>query len=93
MASPRTTERSLSEYDSYDPIPDEKVETNLNIKTMADYEAAPEGGIKEAGAEQPVAAAAPAEEAKPETATASEVEAGETEETSGAEKSEEEPAE
>jgi uncharacterized phage protein (TIGR01671 family) len=49
-------------YEHPDLIPNEKVEANLNIKAMADYEAAPEGGIKEAGAEQPVTAAAPVEE-------------------------------
>jgi hypothetical protein len=44
----------------------ERSRTNQNINTtMADYEAVPEGGIKEAGAEQPVTpAAAPAEEVK-----------------------------
>ena len=76
-------------YEDPELLPDEKVETNLKIKTMADYEAAPEGGIKEAGIEQAVPGAAPAEEAKPETTGAPEAEAEKNEETSDAEKSEE----
>jgi hypothetical protein len=79
----------LREFETYDPTPDEKVESNPNITIMPDYEAAPEGGIREAGAGQPAApAAAPVEEVKNDVLTpAPEAEADKTEESPDAEKS------